>query len=199
MAEISFHLTGDALWRRMDRAVEKIQERLVRTAQILEQAGIPYAIIGGNAVRAWVVQADEAAVRTTRDVNILLQRSDLPSAITAMELGGFTYQHSAGLDLFLDGPDSKARDAVHVLFAGERVRPEYLLPVPDVSETISIENHRTLTLEALARMKLTSFRDKDRMHIRDMIDVGLIDNSWCNRFPPEFAARLQQLFDDPNG
>jgi hypothetical protein len=199
MAEISFHLTGDALWRRMDRAVEKIQERLVRTAQILEQAGIPYAIIGGNAVRAWVVQADEAAVRTTRDVNILLQRSDLPSAITAMELGGFTYQHSAGLDLFLDGPDSKARDAVHVLFAGERVRPEYLLPVPDVSETISIENHRTLTLEALARMKLTSFRDKDRMHIRDMIDVGLIDKSWCNRFPPEFAARLQQLFDDPNG
>jgi hypothetical protein len=199
MAEISFHLTGDALWRRMDRAVEKIQERLVRTAQILEQAGIPYAIIGGNAVRAWVVQADEAAVRTTRDVNILLQRSDLPSAITAMELGGFTYQHSAGLDLFLDGPDSKARDAVHVLFAGERVRPEYLLSTPDVSETISIENHRTLTLEALARMKLTSFRDKDRMHIRDMIDVGLIDKSWCNRFPPEFAARLQQLFDDPNG
>lgn len=63
MADMSFHLTGEALWKRMDRAVEKIQERLELTARTLEQAGIPYAIIGGNAVRAWVAQADEAAVR----------------------------------------------------------------------------------------------------------------------------------------
>ena len=54
MADVSFHLTGEALWRRMNRAVEKIQERLEKTATTLEQAGIPYAIIGGNAVRAWV-------------------------------------------------------------------------------------------------------------------------------------------------
>ena len=68
---ISFHLTGDALWQRMERAVQKIHERLERTATALEEAGIPYAIIGGNAVRAWVAQADEAAARTTRDVDIL--------------------------------------------------------------------------------------------------------------------------------
>ena len=73
MASIPFHLTGESLWRRMDRAVEKIQERLEKTARTLEQAGVPYAIIGGNAVRAWVAQADEAAVRTTRDVDILLR------------------------------------------------------------------------------------------------------------------------------
>jgi hypothetical protein len=59
MADISFHLTGDALWQRMERAVEKIHERLERTTRVLEQAGVPYAIIGGNAVRAWVAQADE--------------------------------------------------------------------------------------------------------------------------------------------
>src|SRR5207244_10199492 len=82
---ISFHLTGDALWQRMERAVQKVQERLERTATTLEQAGIPYAIIGGNAVRAWVAQADEAAVRTTRDVDILLRRADFPAAIIAME------------------------------------------------------------------------------------------------------------------
>jgi hypothetical protein len=60
---VSFHLTGQALWDRMERAVQKIQERLERTATTLEQAGVPYAIIGGNAVRAWVAQVDEAAVR----------------------------------------------------------------------------------------------------------------------------------------
>lgn len=199
MADISFHLTGEALWRRMDRAVEKIQERLELTTRTLEQAGILYAIIGGNAVRAWVAQADEAAVRTTRDVDILIRRSDFPAAKMALEAAGFVYRHSAGMEMFLDSPDSKARDAVHVLFAGEKVFPDHVLPAPDITESENIQNHRTLSLEALVRMKLNSFRDKDRMHLRDMIDVELINESWCDRFPPELATRLKLLLDDPNG
>lgn len=91
---ITFHLTGDALWQRMERAVEKVRERLERTVRSLEDAGIPYAVIGGNAVRAWVAQADEAAVRTTRDVDILLRRSDLLHAIAVMEQAGFVYRHA---------------------------------------------------------------------------------------------------------
>ena len=199
MASIPFHLTGEALWRRMDRAVEKIQERLEKTARTLEQAGVPYAIIGGNAVRAWVAQADEAAVRTTRDVDILLRRSDWAAAQVAMEAAGFVYRHAAGIDMFLDGPDARARDAVHVLYAGEKVKPDDLVAAPDVSESVDIEAHRTLTLEALVRMKLNAYRDKDRMHVRDMIDVELIDESWCERFPPELAARLKTVINSPNG
>lgn len=199
MAEISFHLTGEALWQRMDRAVERIQERLEKTTRALEQAGIPYAIIGGNAVRAWVAQADEAAVRTTRDVDILLRRSDFPAAKAALEAVGFVYRHSSSIDMFLDGPNAKARDAVHVLFSGEKVSPTDLVAAPDVTEAENVQNHRTLTLEALVRMKLTSFRDKDRMHLRDMIEVELLDGSWCTRLPPELAARLQELLDNPNG
>ena len=194
-----FHLTGDALWQRMERAVEKVQERLERTAAILEQAGILYAIIGGNAVRAWVAQADEAAVRTTRDVDILLRRADFPRAVEAMERAGFIYRHVKSIDMFLDGPGSKARDAVHVLFANEKVRPEDPVPTPDVAEAVDIQKHRILQLEALVRMKLTSFRDKDRMHLRDMLDVELIDESWIARLPIELAPRLQTILDDPNG
>ena len=194
-----FHLTGDALWQRMGRAVEKVQERLERTAAILEQAGILYAIIGGNAVRAWVAQADEAAVRTTRDVDILLRRADFPRAVEAMERAGFIYRHVKSIDMFLDGPGSKARDAVHVLFANEKVRPEDPVPTPDVEESVDIQTHRIVQLEALVRMKLTSFRDKDRMHLRDMLDVELIDESWVARLPIELAPRLQTILDDPNG
>ncbi len=196
---IPFHLTGEALWQRMERAVQKIQERLERTAATLEQANIPYAIIGGNAVRAWVAQADEAAVRTTRDVDILLRRSDWPAAVAAMERAGFVFRHVKGIDMFLDGPGTKARDAVHVLFAGEKVKPEDPVPAPDVTETEAIQQHRILGLDALVRMKLTAFRDKDRMHLRDMIDVELIDESWCGRLPSDLAARLKELFDNPNG
>lgn len=196
---ISFHLTGEALWERMERAVQKIQERLERTAKALEQAGVPYAIIGGNAVRAWVAQADEAAVRTTRDVDILLRRSDWPAAVAAMERAGFIHRHVKGIDMFLDGPGSKARDAVHVLFAGEKARPDDPVPAPDVSEAEDMERHRTLRLDALVRMKLTAFRRKDQMHLLDMLDVELVDESWCGRLPPELAARLKELIDNPNG
>ncbi len=196
---VSFHLTGDALWQRMERAVEKVQQRLERTAATLEQAGIPYAIIGGNAVRAWVAQADEAAVRTTRDVDILLRRSDWPAAVAAMERAGFTYRHAKGIDMFLDGPGAKDRDAVHVLFAGEKVRPDDAVPAPDVTESEAIHQHRTLRLDALVRMKLTAFRRKDQMHLLDMIDVELVDRSWCSRLAPELAARLKELLDNPEG
>lgn len=197
--DITFHLTGDALWRRMERAVEKIQERLERTATTLEAAGIPYAIIGGNAVRAWVAQADEAAVRTTRDVDILLRRADFPRAIEAMERAGFIYRHVKSIDMFLDGEGMKARDAVHVLFANEKVRQDDIAAAPDVDDSEVVENHTVLRLESLVRMKLTSFRDKDRMHLRDMLDVELIDDSWRERLPAELAARLQEILDDPNG
>ena len=196
---VTFHLTGDALWQRMERAVEKVQERLERTAAILEQAGILYAIIGGNAVRAWVAQADEAAVRTTRDVDILLRRADFPRAVEAMERAGFIYRHVKSIDMFLDGPGSKARDAVHVLFANEKVRPEDPVPTPDVAEAVDIQTHRILQLEALVRMKLTSFRRKDQMHLIDMLDVELIDESWVARLPIELAPRLQELIDNPIG
>jgi hypothetical protein len=46
---------------------------------------------------------------------------------------------------------------------------------------------------------VTAFRDKDRMHLRDMIDVELIDESWCERLPAELARRLQELIANPNG
>ncbi len=195
----TFHLTGEALWQRMNRAVEKIQERLERTATVLEAAGIPYAIIGGNAVRAWVAQVDEAAVRTTRDVDILLRRADFPRAIEAMERAGFIYRHVKSIDMFLDGPGSKARDAVHVLFAGEKVRPDDLAPTPDVEESVEIHKHRILQLESLVRMKLTAFRRKDQMHLIDMLDLELVDETWLQRLQPNLAARLQQLLDDPEG
>lgn len=196
---VTFHLTGDPLWERMERAVDKIRERLERTVITLEQAGIPYAIVDGNAVRAWVAQADEAAVRTTRDVDILLNRSDWPAAIVAMEGAGFVYRRVKSVDMFLDGPDSKAREAVHVLFAGEKVRPDHFEAAPELSQVEEVQHYRILRLDALVRMKLTAFRDKDKMHLRDMLDVELVDESWLDRLPPELATRLKQLIEDSNG
>jgi hypothetical protein len=181
----------------MIRAVEKVRARLQRAALALDRAGVLYAVVGGNAVAAWVSRVDEAAVRNTQDVDILLRRADLAAAAAALAGAGFIRRRVAGIEMFLDGPQASAREAVHVVLAGEKVRPEYAAPAPDVAESEAAGFFRLLTLEALVRMKLTSFRDKDRTHLRDLLEVGLIDATWCARFPGELAARLQMLLDHP--
>ena len=130
---------------------------------------------------------------------MLLRRSDFPAAAAALERARFVHRRVQGIDMFLDGPNARARDAVHVVFACEKVRPEYPLPAPDVTESEDLQRYRMLRLEPLVRMKLTAFRDKDRMHLRDMIDVELVDESWCSRLPPELSARLKELLDNPLG
>jgi hypothetical protein len=183
----------------MVQAVERVRDRLLRAAAALEAANVSYAVADGNAVAAWVAKVDPAAVRNTQDVDILLRRADLDAAGRAMEAAGFVRRHVAGTDVFLDGPDAKARDAVHVVFAGEKVRPEYARPAPDVAESEKQDQFRLLSLDALVRMKLTSFRLKDQVHLQDMGEVGLIDASWTDRLPVELSARLRKLLDDPQG
>jgi hypothetical protein len=190
---------GDVSWERMVRAVEKVRERLLRAASALDGSGIPYTVAGGNAVAAWVSRVDEAAVRNTRDVDILLRREDLDAAAAALTAAGFVRRHAAGVEMFLDGPQARPHEAIHIVFAGEKVRPEYVLETPDVSESEPAPSFRILALEPLVRMKLTSFRDRDRVHLRDLLDVGLIDESWCERFPAELRSRLRRVLEDPGG
>ena len=180
--------------------VERVRDRLKRASKALEDAGVPYAVAGGNAVAAWVATIDASAVRNTQDVDILLRRADLERAAGALEKAGFIRQHVAGMDIFLDGPDAKVRDAVHIVMAGEKVRPEYSSAAPDVSTAVKpggATSFYVVTLEALVRMKLTSFRDKDRTHLRDMLEIELIDATWTKLLGVELGARLQQLIDTP--
>ena len=189
----------DFQWERMFRAVEKVRDRLRRVCEALEQAGIPYAVIGGNAVAAWVSQIDEAAVRNTQDVDLLLREEDLPRTIETLSKAGFVYRTVARIPMFLDGPTAKPRDAVHILFAGKKVREQDLLPAPDVTDSEQQQERQVVSLAALVRMKLTSFRRKDQVHLLDMLDVGLINEDWVNKLPPELGTRLQELLDNPEG
>ncbi len=184
---------------RMVRAVEKVRDRLLRAASILHQAGIPYAVAGGNAVSVWVSRIDEAATRTTPDVDIFIRREDFESAKLAFAAAGFVYRNVGGREMLLDGPDANARDSVHLLFANEMVRPHELHPNPDTSESEDAGTFQVLSLPALVMTELNAFRIKHRVHLRDMIDVGLIDESWYDRLPQELAARLKTLIEDPEG
>jgi hypothetical protein len=190
---------SEDLLERMVLAVENVRSRLIRSVAALEAAKIPYAVIGGNAVAAWISTVDPGAARNTVDVAIMVNRADLSAVKTALEGAGFHHYELMDVHMFLDGPDGRPRDAVHLLFAGEKVKQQYSEAAPTLADVELHESHKLLALEPLVVMKLTSFRDKDRTHLRDMIGVGLVDHSWLGRLPTALADRLKELLDNPDG
>jgi hypothetical protein len=184
---------------RVVRAVELVRERLLRATAALAAAKIPYAVAGGNAVALWVSRVDVSAVRNTSDVDLLVRRADMAAIQEALAAVGFVYRHAASIDVFLDGPEGKARDGVHLVFEGETVRPGEAMPNPLVTDSEAGPEYQVLALQALVQIKLTAYRDKDRTHLRDLLEVGLVDESWLTRYPSALAERLQVLIDTPGG
>lgn len=183
---------------RMERAVANVRARLSRATAALNQAGVTYAVVGGNAVASWVATIDEGAVRTTRDIDLLVSRGDLPTIAAALEQAGFVRDELLDVVIFRDGAEGMPSEAVHLLFAGEKTRPDHLLPAPEIQTVDDPANFPVIALEALVLMKLISNRRKDQVHLQDMIGVGLIDRSWLARLPPELAARLKHIIDTPD-
>src|SRR5580692_10209892 len=109
-------------WERALMAAERVKERLRRATKALDGAGVPYAVIGGNAVAEWVARIDDEAVRNTRDVDLLVRRADLAATQAALEGAGFIYHNLMDVDMFIDGPQGKPSSGVHLLYAGEKVR-----------------------------------------------------------------------------
>jgi hypothetical protein len=196
---VGTHVISKIAWERMVTAVAMVRERLQRVTEALSRAEIPYAVVGGHAVAAWVAEVDQAAVRNTPDVEILLARGDLDRVKEALTTVGLIYQHTSGGDLFLDGIHGKVRDAVHLIYAGEKVRQEKLFLAPSTDEVKIFSTIRVLALEPLLLLMLASHKSVDCVLVRDLIDVGLVDASWCARLPEELAKRLQHLLDTPEG
>src|SRR5438477_8481593 len=180
--------TSAGLWESYIMAMDAVTERLERITRALEQAAVPYALIGGQAVALWVATKDPAAVRTTKDVDILLRKEDLPAARAAALAEQMDYVEVMGVGMFLDRADPNPRHAVHLLWAGERVRPESAAPSPTIDQRLTIEpGKQVVTLAGLVLMKLVSNRDQDRVHLRDMIDVGLVERNMLKELPAELA------------
>src|SRR5437667_9819396 len=98
MSEVAATPVG---WERALMAAEKVKERLRRASKALDGAGVPYAVVGGNAVAEWVARVDEDAVRNTKDVDLLIRRADFPAVKATLEAVGFVYHHVMDVDLFI--------------------------------------------------------------------------------------------------
>jgi hypothetical protein len=178
-------------------ALDDVSNLLQSVCKAFSLAQVPYALVGGQAVALWVAQKDPAAVRTTKDVDLLLDRADLPKTRAAARSVGLDYFEVMGVGMFLNRENPNPRFAVHIVWAGEKVRPEYEYPSPtldqrqDLSPGISV-----VSLKGLVQMKLLSNRDQDRVHLRDMIDVGLIGRELLGQLPKPLADRLDSLLTE---
>ncbi len=94
------------------------------------------------------------------------------------------------LGSIIDRPS--ARRAVHLLFFGEKVRPEYPEALPPLGPSRELRGIRVMPLADLLRMKLTSFRAKDEAHIKDLDDAGLITPDLEADLPALLRERLDQ-------
>lgn len=169
-------------------------------AAALEAAGVRYAVVGGNAVASWVGRVDPGATRATKDVDILVRREDVPRVSAAITALGFAREDLRDLVLFIDPDEPSKRSGVHLVWAGEKIRPSYSVSSPLVEEAVrDPDGFWVVDLAALVRMKLTSFRDIDRVHVADMLGVGLVGPEVRAAIPAELIGRLEQIERDLAG
>ena len=176
-----------------ENKVEQILDVSKRFAAALEGTGISYRVIGGLAVFLHVDKIDPLAARLTRDVDVAIERKHLETIRAAVEPFGFRYRHAAGMDMFLQGETGKARSAVHVVFIGEKVRPGDLTAIPGSEPVRTAEGIAIAPVADLVRMKLTSFRLKDKVHVQDMDSVGLITPEIEQGLPEALLTRLREV------
>lgn len=175
-------------------AMDRVEQRLRKVTRALDDAGIPYAVIGGNAVAAWVSRVDPAATRATKAVDLLVRREDHQRITDIMQSLGFDRHDLKRLVVFVDPDEPSRRSGVHLVWADTLIRPSYVSPSPSINESErDPEGFTVLSLPALVRMKLTFFRDIDRVHLADLVQVGLIDDAALNPLPSSLRTRMDDL------
>jgi hypothetical protein len=167
---------------------------------VLRETEIEYRVVGGLAVLFHVLSRDPLAARLTKDVDLAVRRADLPRIAEAVRILGLEHRHVRGVDMLVDSVAPKARSGVHLLFAGEKVRPTDLEPVPDLSDPgVDEQGILVTSVASLVRMKLISFRLRDKTHIVDMDSVGLITPEIEAALPETLRDRLQQVRAEERG
>jgi hypothetical protein len=168
-------------------------EQLFELASVVERAfsaaGIDYRVIGGLAVYLYVEEREPDAGRLTRDIDIVVRREDLEAIARAVERFGLQYRHVAGVDMLIQA-GQPARRAVHMIFTGEKVREGYPEPVPELGPARILNGVRLSPIDHLIRMKLTSFRLKDQMHLKDLDEAGVISPEIEEGLPAVLRERL---------
>jgi len=177
-------------------AVNRVERLLEKVTGALNAAGVDYAVIGGNAVAAWVATVEQQATRTTKDVDLLVRRDELARIESVLTPHGFRLIEFLDVRMFVPRRRPNPRTGMHLLFANELVRPNDPYPTPDpATAATDIAEFRVIDLPGLLRLKLQAFRRVDQVHIEDLLRVGLIDAALADNLPEDLRRRLCEIRD----
>lgn len=169
---------------------------LERISKPLADEKIPYELIGGGAVMVQVHRVEPSAIRNTKDLDIMIHRSDLEKVKELAQRHGFRFRHVAGVDMLMPPGETQARNSVHLVFSGEKVKATQVVPNPPIRpEHLSINGVEVAVISVvdLVHMKLSNNRDIDRVHIRDLDSVGLITAAVEKSLPLILNTRLKEI------
>ena len=186
---------GEAVNTMFEERMFGLVESMQRITDALDASQIPYEVIGGLAVLIHVEEANPEYSALTRDVDLMVRREDLERVKKAAAGHGFRFRHAAGVDMLIYSASNHAKDAIHLVFANEKVRPDYLSATPVLRpdrKRILGKDVLVIPVADLVRMKLTSFRLKDQVHVKALESAGLVTREVEAELPPELIARLQQ-------
>jgi hypothetical protein len=176
---------------------EKRLQQLFTLADVIERsfasAGLEYRVIGGLAAYLYVEELEPDAGRLTKDIDIIVRRDDLEAIARAVMPFGLQYSRVKGADMLVQTGQPSTRRAVHMIFSGEKVREEYPDPVPELGAFLTLHGVRLVPVEDLIRLKLTSYRLKDEMHLKDLDEAGVITPEIESQLTPLQLDRLRQM------
>lgn len=158
---------------------------LHKISDALAQADIPHELIGGLAVLVHVEEADPAHAMLTRDIDLMVRRADLDRIKYAAARNGFRFRRAAGVDMLLYGGTDSAKNLVRLIVSAGPIAPE--------KKRIQGKEVMVIPVSDLVRMKLTSFRIKDQVHIQVMDRAGLITPEVEKKLDEELRSRLRRV------
>ena len=176
-----------------EERVERLFDLAGLVEKIFSSAGLEYRIVGDLAAYLYIEEREPDAGRLTKDIDVAVRREDLEKIAKAAEPFGLQHRHVAGVDMLVQAGKPSARRAVHLVFSGEKVRPEYPEATPGLGPYHEIKGLRLIPLGDLVRMKLTSFRASDEAHLKDLDEAGLITPEIEAALSPVLAGRLEEV------
>ena len=182
----------------MFEAIERVRQRQSQIVESLARSRVAYALSGSNATFEWVASVEEAAVRQYRNVEFIIRRESLPNATHGLSKIGLIAEERENDVLFRLYPEQRERWTDRALFAGQMMSGSGS-HIPDLGNVSLVNNTCLLPLHTLVEFQLSRWELDDKVDLRDLLDVGLLDDSWLLRLPSPLAERLQELLDDPDG